>query len=48
LRSDPCNSGSTVLVIIWIAQRKHGAEPCDATEPGLHGFTNGNSTFPAR
>ncbi len=23
-------------------------EPCDATEPGLRGFTNGNSNLPAR
>jgi hypothetical protein len=23
-------------------------EPSDATEPGLRGFTNGQSTFPAR
>ncbi len=23
-------------------------EPCDATEPGLHGFTNGQPTLPAR
>lgn len=24
------------------------SEPCDATAPGLRGFTNGQSTFPAR
>ncbi|EMI58265.1 membrane protein [Rhodopirellula sallentina SM41] len=29
-------------------QPKQMGEPCDATEPGLRGFTNGQSTFPAR
>lgn len=28
--------------------RKEIGEPCDATEPGLRGFTNGTSTLPAR
>ena len=26
----------------------NSGEPCDATEPGLQGFTNGKSAFPAR
>ena len=29
-------------------RREETPEPCDATEPGLQGFTNGKSTVPAR
>ncbi len=38
-----------VVTLHWLLGRsKAGGEPCDATEPGLHGFTNGKSNLPAR
>ena len=36
------------IVVVSVPSRHVYGEPCDATEPGLQGFTNGKSTVPAR
>ncbi|WP_145167552.1 hypothetical protein [Rubripirellula lacrimiformis] len=45
-----CDKDTRTMLIKYVASQSKPStdEPCDATEPGLCGFTNGNSTSPAR